>query len=271
MHTCFSGDSEAKPQDMIAAAAGLSLSGITLTDHLDWDFCRIPHMFDLDLPSYSTTMDELKATLSTDTFKIYKGIELGLQTHLADRHKELLSKYNFDYIIGSIHQIDGEDPYYDDFWDNRGYDEAYAKVFELTIDNITAFHDFDALGHLDYISRYAKRVARSRGEGEETASLNYKAHSQRIDTILNLLIKYDIALEINTAPFRHGFDEPNPSIEIQKRYHDLGGRLITIGADAHKPVDIAAGFDTIIKDLLNCGFRSYFIYVNRSPIEIPLQ
>ena len=223
MHTCFSSDSEADPLKMIASARARGLSGITITDHVDWDYKRTPELFQLDIDDYCLAIDRLKEEHSDKSFTLRKGIETGLQTHLAERQKELATRYNFDYIIGSIHQIDGEDPYYDDYWDNLTYRQAYARFFEVTLENIKAFHDFDALGHLDYISRYAKRIAKSRGDNENDASVSYSDHSEVIDEILKLLIRYDISLEINTAPFKYGYSVPNPSWDIIKRYRDYGG------------------------------------------------
>lgn len=279
MHTKWSGDSEADPVEMIASAREKGLSGLTFTDHLDWDFPMLPHKFDLDIENYLPQMRSLATKYSDSHFAIRTGLELGLQTHLKDEHQKLLSDNHFDFIIGSIHQLDREDPYYDEFWENRPFRDTYQYYFECTLENIKAFWDFDALGHLDYISRYGQRVAKSHsqakssGNGEQTADdgiLLYEDHAGIIDAIFEFLIRHDKALEINTAPFRYGFPEPNPSRKMLKRYRELGGKLITLGADAHKPADVAIGFDRITGLLQDCGFDSYFLYENRVPKEISL-
>ena len=147
---------------------------------------------------------------------------------------------------------------------------SYERYFEITLDNIRAFSGFDSLGHLDYISRYGQQAALKNANNTGESALNYDDYNELIDEILLFLIRHDKALEVNTAPYRHNLPEPNPSRRILQRYHELGGRLITTGADAHTPSDIAIGFDTL-KDLLkNAGFSSFFVYKERKPIEYPL-
>ena len=288
MHTKWSGDSEAIPTEMIASAKAKGLSGLTFTDHLDWDFPTLPHKFDLDVPNYLTEMQTLAAEYTDDHFSVHIGLELGLQTHLTDKHHALLAGNDFDFVIGSVHQLDRADPYYDEFWENRDFRETYQYYFECTLENIEAFPDFDALGHIDYISRYGQRVAKSRRSRQTNAAissdaphpsglapasdgiLHYHDHASVIDAIFEFLIRHDKALEVNTAPYRYGFSEPNPSRQMLKRYHELGGRMVTIGADAHKPADVAIGFDRLPELLRDCGFTSYYIFSKRTPQEIPL-
>lgn len=269
MHTKWSGDSEAEPLEMISSAREKGLSGLTFTDHLDWDFPTLPHKFDLDIAHYLPEMRALAKDSTDENFTVRVGLELGLQTHLVKDHRTLLEENDFDFVIGSIHQIDREDPYYDDFWVGRDFRETYQYYFECTLENIEAFPDFDTLGHIDYISRYGQRVAKSRGTAI-SGILHYEDHAEIIDAIFQFLIRHDKALEVNTAPYRYGFPEPNPSQQLLKRYHELGGRLITLGADAHKPADVAIGFDGLPKLLQDCGFASYFMYEKRMPREISL-
>ena len=270
MHSKWSGDCEVEPAAMIASARAKGLAGITFTDHLDWDFPSVPHMFDLDLANYIPQMKRMADEESDEALSIRVGIELGLQRHIADRHSQLLSSVDFDFVIGSIHQIDGIDPYYQSYFEDKSFQEAYQKFFEVTLENLEAFSDIDSLGHLDYISRYGQKYAQMTGRPMSDGFLKYDDFAEVIDAILLFLISHDIALEVNTAPYRHRFPEPNPSREILKRYHDLGGTMITIGADAHTPQDIAIGFDSLPALLHLCGFDSFFLFEHRNPVEVLL-
>ena len=268
MHTSFSGDSDAAPEDMIRAAQSSGLSGITFTDHLDWDYRHEPHLFDLDPEKYLPFMRDLAGKYSTEAFRVRVGIELGLQPHLAGRHAALLRSHSFDYVIGSIHQVDGADPYYDDFYNDRSIVVAYREYLLCTLENLAGFSDIDALGHLDYISRYGMRVAAAR---HVDGSFYYNDHREIIDVILEFLIQKDIALEVNTGAFRYGYNAPNPSYEILERYYELGGRLLTLGADAHTPGHVAIAFDRVIPRLSEIGFSSYFVFTGRKPREYALK
>jgi histidinol-phosphatase (PHP family) len=265
MHCYFSGDSNASPVEMITQAKVLHLPGITFTDHLDIDYYRNPGEFDLDIPSYISEINELSQSFETEDFKIRCGIELGLQEHLVEEHKKLLETYHFHEVIGSIHQVQKEDPYYPEYLMHRDVKTAYQDYFDAILSNIEAFHNFDTLGHLDYVKRY---IIKSAGLDADYA---YKDYKEVIDEILKKLIRYDIALEINTGAFRHGLLDPNPGAEIIRRYLQLGGQMLTIGADAHMPDHIAYGFDAIPPLLKNAGFTSYTVFENRKPIEVELK
>ncbi len=270
MHTKWSGDSEADPVAMIQSAKAKGLCGLTFTDHLDWDFPTLPHKFDLDIENYLPAMKTLAAKYSDKDFSILTGIELGLQPHLVKEHTQLLRDHSFDFVIGSIHQVAAKDPYYDEFFDRKTFREAYQSYFDCTLENLRHFCDIDALGHIDYISRYGQRVAKNRTGIIDECILYYQDFSDTIDAILEWIIRHDIALEINTAPFRYNYPEPNPSSDILKRYRQLGGKLLTIGADAHVPEHVAIGFDKLPELLHSCGFSSYYVYFNRTPQEFSI-
>lgn len=262
MHSDFSGDANTKPENMIAAAKALSMPGITFTDHLDLDYREEPGLFDLDVSSYHSTIKSLSEKESTEDFSILLGIELGLQPHAANAYELLLKEYSFDFVIGSTHVIRGEDPYYPKYFSTRDEKTAFLQYYEMILENIQAFDQFDSLGHLDYCFRY--------GPYARPDMDTYTPYAEIVDAILSTIIKKDIALEVNTGSFRCGLMEPNPCIAIIKRYRELGGYLLTIGSDAHKTEHIGLHFDGIPDLLKDCGFKEYHVYKNRTPIAFPL-
>ncbi len=265
MHTSFSGDSEEAPENQIRAAKERGLGGLIFTDHMDLDFPEDPELFHLDLENYLPYMRDLSLKESTDTFKINVGMELGLREDLVSEHQALLSNYDFDYIIGSIHLVDKKDPYYDSFYEGKSVLEAYESYFTTLLENINLFSDFDALGHLDYIVRYAKRHY-----GAEAGALSYSDFPKLFDEIFHFLIQNKKALEINTGAFRTGLIEPNPSYELIERYFDLGGRMITIGADAHQTAHVGLQFEEVLPKLKEIGFEGTLVYKDRNPQMIKL-
>lgn len=260
MHSQFSGDSKAPQDDMVAAAIGKKLAGICFTDHLDIDYPDDPELFLLDLPNYSASVDALREKYKA-TFPILMGLELGLQPHLASIHDEILSQYPFDFVIGSSHLVHGVDPYYPPYFEGRSEREAFDEYFESILENISAFNNFDVYGHLDYVVRYSP----SRG-----ASYNYGDHVDIIDEILKALIAKGKGIEINTAGFKYGLDHPNPTEDIIKRYRELGGEMITVGADAHEPTHVGYDFDRVCGILADAGFRYFTVFKERKPHFISL-
>ena len=118
IHTEFSGDSDTNPLLQIEKAIALGMKGICFTDHDDHDVVSDVN-FDLDIPAYLEAMRALREQYS-GSLDIRIGIESGLTMKTVNYQHELAVKYDFDYIIGSIHFIDDLDPYYPEYFHRFG-------------------------------------------------------------------------------------------------------------------------------------------------------
>jgi len=261
MHTAFSSDSDTRMEDMVTKAISLGVKTITFTEHMDLEF---PDNYDMtfvfDEDSYEKEILHLKNKYSNN-IQILKGIEIGLKPHLSEKYNTLLSNHSYDFVIGSTHLVDDIDPYYSEYWD--GFDEKnqIIKYFNLVLENIKSVDNYDSLGHLDYILRYSP---------SKNATLYYKEYEDIVEQILKHIINKEIALEINTSGFKSGLMQPNPSYDIIKLYKELGGRMVTIGSDAHSPEYIAYSYDKLFNLLSDIGINEYYIYENRIPYAISL-
>lgn len=260
MHTHFSGDSTANPEDMIQAAIQRNLSGICITDHLDLDYPNDPELFLLDFEQYFSVFSKLAEKYHTK-LTICTGIELGLQPHLAPELQQLLTNHSFDFVIGSSHVVHGIDPYYPEYYQNKTEDDAYHEYFSSILENIHAFDDFDVYGHIDYVVRYGPN---------KNEFYSYNKFRDIIDEILKTLISRGKGIEINTGGFKYGLGHPNPTEDILRRYVELGGEIITIGADAHAPAYVAYDFQKVPDILKAAGFRYFTVFKNRKPEFLPL-
>ena len=118
------------------------------------------------------------------------------------------------------------DPYYGTYFKELGATRGLMTYFETVLSNLKAFPHYQSVGHLDYVCRYLP---------ESSQTFFYDHFSDILDEILIEIIERNRALEVNTAGLKYGLDWPNPDISILRRYRELGGELITIGSDAHKP------------------------------------
>lgn len=255
MHCNFSGDSDANPEDMIKSAIEKNLSGICFTDHLDFDFPEEPNVFLLDYDNYFSTLRELKDKYS-NKISVNIGVEMGLQTHVIDMNNEIAQKYPFDFIIGSSHVVNHMDPYYPEFFQGKSEDEAYLEYFESVLNNVNTNAIFDVYGHIDYVVRYGPN---------KNQFYSYEKFWDIIDEILKVIISKGRGIEINTGGFKYGLGHPNPTEDIIRRYKELGGEIITFGADAHEPNNIGYEFNRIPSMLKECGFDYYTVFKNRKP------
>lgn len=260
MHCNFSGDSNALPEDMIKAGIAHGLSGICFTDHLDYDYPEEPNIFLLDFDNYFKVLPDLREKYA-DKISVNIGIELGLQIQAAGQNLAVAEKYPFDFIIGSSHVVNHMDPYYPEFFAGRDEDAAYMEYFESVLENINSGVDFDVYGHIDYVVRYGPN---------KNAFYTYEKFKDIIDEILTQLISKGKGIEVNTGGFKYGLGHPNPTEDIIKRYRELGGEIITMGADAHVPEYVAYKFDKTAQIIKNCGFKYYTVFKNRKAEFIPL-
>ena len=263
LHTSFSTDSDARPEAMLEKAIQLGLENICITDHMDLDFPKEKYHMDFiyDLDEYFLLFKRLKKEYE-NKINLHIGIELGLQPHIKDEYTRMLSDYPFDFVIGSTHLVDKYDIYYDEYYQDKGLIEGYKHYFDTVLLNIKNFSDVDVIGHIDYIFRY--------GPNSEDYNFKYADFGDVLDEILKTCIAKGIGIELNTAGFKYGLGHPNPHENIIKRYKELGGEIITIGSDGHKPEHMAYSFSLVNDILSECGFYHYNIFRERKPVFIDL-
>lgn len=261
MHTEFSTDSEAPVRSMLDTALERGLRAVCITDHMDLDFppqdgeedCEETPPFQFNVDEYFKALGSLREEYG-DRLDLRIGIEIGLQPYLGEQYRELTQAYPFDYVIGSVHLIRGMDPYYGKLFEGRPDEKAYREAFVETLHCLEGVNDFDSLGHLDYVVRYGKHQA------EE---YSYRKFADEIDEVLKKLISMGKGLEMNTGGLKYGLGFCNPHPDVVKRYRELGGEIVTIGADAHRPEHVAYEFNKAAEMLKMCGFRYYAEYKER--------
>ena len=223
-HTAFSGDSEMKAEEALAAAdvAGL---GLVFKEHLDLDYPG-----DIDFTFDPATYWQQYEPLRGD--RLMLGIEVGMQSATAERSRAFVDTVPFDLVIGSVHMVDGKDIYYKEAYGNLSKAEFFHKYYQQMADNIRQHGFIDVLGHIDYIARYAPY---------ENPDISYGSFQADIDAVLKAAIETDTVLELNTRRLgsRLAVKELLP---VYSRYRGLGGRFVTLGSDAHTADAIGGNF-----------------------------
>ena len=261
LHTCFSSDSEAPVKEQIEKAVALKMPAMCITDHQDLDFPPGELTFQFDTADYFHALRPLQEEYSS-RIDLRIGVELGIQPHLRKELADYVAAWpDYDFIIGSTHLVSRVDPYEEEYWEGRTAKDGVHAYLEEVLENLYTFHDFDTLGHLDYVVRYGKA---------KKEPYNWKDHEELIEEILRFLIRKDICLECNTAGLKAGLGHPNPTEGILRRYLELGGCGITLGSDAHRSEHVGFAFDVIGETLKSCGAREYITFRGRKPEIRPL-
>lgn len=259
-HTAFSGDCNATPESMVEQAISLGLQYLCITDHMDLDFPYPDLDFTFDVDLYFQKHQLLREKYG-QKIHLLTGIEAGLQPGITEELSKLIGNHNFDFVIGSSHLVDRVDPYFPEYWENKEESSGILRYFETILENVAEFDNIDVYGHIDYIVRYAPSKA---------DNYSYQKYAEILEEILKTLISKNIGLELNTAGFKYGLGFPNPHTDILKRYRELGGEILTIGSDAHKPEHLAYDFHRVPDLLKECGFSYYSIFKHRKPEFIKL-
>lgn len=254
VHTNVSHDGISSLNDYITLGKEKGVDEITFTEHWD-DYTGLKtNLKTLDLEKYR---EEYLKTKNDNILKTNFGIEIGLQPDIVEKVQMIVKHYPFDFIIGSSHITCKKDMAMDkSFFENLSRKEAYLKYFKEVLENIKLYNDFDVYGHIDYVVRYG---------GYDENKIDYMEFQEILDEILLALIKKDKGIEINTSGIRYGLKNPHPNIDIIKRYKELGGKIITMGSDAHKIGDLANNFDVAFDILESVGFKDVAVYHNRIP------
>ena len=220
MHSTVSFDGHDTPEQMIAAAKKTGLKEICFTDHIDYvkDFDDLSMVFDTDF--YHRAYDALQS----EDLLIRRGMEFGMYPENAAALRQDLSRAKFDFVLGSVHFVDEYDVYFKEYWDGKTIHEAERLYLETTLECVKAHEDFDVLGHLTYISKARAHHA--------PRPVPYEEHKAVVDEILRQLVRKGKGMEMNTS----GVDRCGdflPYAAYFRRFHELGGRIVTVGSDAH--------------------------------------
>lgn len=253
VHTSFSPDSNADIEEYIVTAKELGLDHIIFTDHIDFG-AMDPDFFDsINFDDYFETMKKLEAKHKL-TIKV--GIEIGYEKNYKEEIKEFLSKYDFDFVIASLHYGNGLDFYQGDFFHGKTKEEAHIEYFNLLLEMVENFTDYHVVGHLDYIIRYGPY---------EDKTYRYEDYKEILDRILKTIIKNKRGIEVNTSGLRQGQNTTFPNGDLLKRYKELGGEIITVGSDAHFNDEYRADFEKVIKQLEDMGFKlKNYLYTGKN-------
>lgn len=259
VHSFFSADSDMDAVVACETAIERGLEGLIFTDHLDIDFPSADLCFNMDFEAYSEYMDRLKREYSPK-LKVLKGIEVGIMPHVIEESSRIVNSYDFDYVLGSIHIIDGLDPYLPEYYRGKTKAQCYCGYLEKIIFMLDSFSDFDVVAHYDFIIRKACY---------EDRSFRYDEFSEIFDELLRKIMEKGKGLEINTGSYRdipENAPVPRFDFEILKRYRQLGGEIITIGSDAHNKSFIGHRFEYFKARLKEAGFSHVAHYEKRRPV-----
>ena len=252
MHTVVSFDGRERGRDMVKAALAAGLKEICFTDHLDYDPLGKMGVLAFDTARYNAEYDHLEAP----GLKIRRGMEFGMTVDNRAQFRKDLQRRPFDFVLGSIHFVDDFDVYYEDYWKDKSVFQAERRFLEATLECVELHEDFDVLAHLTYIAKTHCHPS--------PRPVPFEEHRELIDEILKTLARKNKGLEMNTS----GVDRCGgflPTEDMVRRFREVGGRIVTIGSDAHQSRRVGQyAFEAC--DILKDIFGYVCTFEDRKPI-----
>ncbi len=277
VHCDFSDDSEEPMENQIEKAVQLDLDEICFTDHVDYGIKRDQDdplgietkqafymgetitcvLSNVNYPEYFRKLKQMKQ-LYQDRITIRKGLEFGVQTITVDQYERLFDRYEdeLDFVLLSMHQVGNLEFWAQDFQRGKTRKEAYDAYYREIYEVQKMFRHYSVLAHLDLLSRY-----------DEEGDYPFENVKEMVAEILKQAIVDDKGIEINTASWQYGLKDTQPAREILRLYKDLGGRIITIGSDAHTAKYVGAHIKDAMDILKNeIGFSQICTFDHMRPV-----
>ena len=253
LHSSVSFDSTTHASDIVKAAERLGLREICFTDHYeftDTEGFNAEESFDIE------NYERVYGSVGSKIVKIGRGVEFGLTENNQRELDELCQRLDFDFVIGSVHNVNGVDPWFAPFWEKYELHEGFEAYLTRMLDYVRAHDNFDVLGHMTHVSKSPFNVTRE--------PLLYRDYADVCDEIMRTLAEKGKGMEINTS----GVDRVGeflPSLDFVKRFRELGGEIITVGSDSHDTARVGQYVDGALA-IANEVFGRVYTFEKRHPI-----
>jgi histidinol-phosphatase (PHP family) len=241
-----------------ARAAGVDEVGVTehvyrfrQTESL-WEIPWMSERSVDDLDAYVGAVEEAKA----QGLPVKLGLEVdyfpGTEVALA----ELLAQYEWDYLLGSVHFVDGfaidQEP---GLVHKLPVGEAWRRYF-VWLRNAVRSGLFDALSHPDLIKFFGMRP--------DPEQLHY-VHTETADAIEAA----GACVEVSAAGLHKPVGEvyPDHGLLAACREREIP---ITLASDAHRPEDVGRDLDRAVDHARAAGYETVTVFERRQRRQEPL-
>lgn len=249
-HTNFSADGESSMADMVNRAKAMGMACLGISEHFDLDYAELNLLVDgapvpmTDAEAYFTEGRKWqKACLPG--LKLLLGCEFGFHEspRVARKKAEILARYRPDFIVNSVHTVDGQDCWFPAYFAGKDKKTAYTRYLKRVYQSLAA-EPYDIVAHLGYVARNAPYA---------DPKLRYEEFAPLLDDILAEIVRRGKILEVNSSARTAGSDFL-PDTDILQAYYRLGGRKVSFASDAHAAARLCDKRDRVTAALRQIGF-----------------
>lgn len=244
---------EGEPEAFIDAAISKGVTEYGISDHSpflpepfdDW------RMLEAQLPEYLEWVERARKH-ADGRIPVRVGLECDWIAGCEAWTRELRTRHNWDYLIGSVHYLSDKWDFDNPKWLGKWADTDVELVWTQYWETYAAMADsglFDILGHPDLIKKFGFRP-----EGDL---------SRFYEPVIDAIATSGCAIELNTAGWHKPCKEQYPHLEFLMLARDAGIDLV-ISSDAHHPSEVARDFDQAIALAKEAGYEQTTLFNQRN-------
>ncbi len=242
IHSQFSSDSLIQMEQLVVKAIKNGYKDIAITEHFDFGSYDIAEYGLPPLLAYYREFKRVKKKFPE--INILFGAEIGEYHKTNKLANKIFAFAEPELKIASIHILNGEK----NISTPLNFKLSKEDIIRYYQDNLemVEFGNFDILGHLGIFKRYF------------TQKIDEKICNNIINQIFEVIIRKEIALEINYSSLRKAYNSILPEPEYLKIFLKMGGKIITIGSDSHSLETFDDYYSQTIQILKNVGFQNVY-------------
>jgi histidinol-phosphatase (PHP family) len=252
-------DGVAPISEMLEAAKRARLDEIGISDHLVISPPGLFVSWEMPQGMLDEYVAQLRAFAEASKSPVVRvGIEADYFPETIATAREVLARHTFDYIIGSVHfvngfPIDGDGKQYSALT-VEGRCEVW-RTYWIYVRQMAESRIFDIAAHLDLPKKFGHY---------RNAPI-----TQEMRLALDAISAADMAIEINTAGWSLPAKEAYPSLAILQEARARNIPLL-ISADAHHPKTLTRDFDRARDLARKAGYTEVARFANRQRASEPL-
>ncbi|SDR00222.1 PHP domain-containing protein [Natronobacterium texcoconense] len=234
-------------EGMVRAAEAAGLEGVGFADHCNvaprdrMEWVRSVYGFNLDI-TYDRRRGAIERLRERVDIEIYDAVEMDYDPRDEAEIREFLEEADFDYTVGSVHEVAGANVQVSSHFTDRSAAER-DRIVEEYFDRLVALIEselFDIAAHVDLIER--------------TKPLRGRATEEQYRRVARALAESRTVPEINAgrALTDEGIVHPSGTFLEVLREHDVA---VTVGTDSHAPDEIGQRADFLAEFLDDWGLE----------------
>jgi len=214
------------------------------------------------IPEY---FEEIDAAQSNSSVKLRIGLEVDYFPEEERRLASILDEHPFDFIMGSLHYIEGHDVIsrkgFEASLTGRRIGEALDVYYGYWKDAVKSGL-FDIMAHPDYFRRPLHAI--------RPDPLTYEEYGSRVFEAIDSLKSYGVGVEVNSSGYRHGIEDCYPTLGFLRAVKEAGIEMVTIGSDSHSADQLGMKLEEAVRRLKEAGYSHVCIFEGRKNRRLDL-